>query len=59
MESVVAPPGRDTYQNPYMAAVFSVPMRRATSHQGTTVKELEDLMNLSSELTHTHLWAEC
>ena len=45
-ESVTASPGRDAYQNPHMAVVFLVPMRRAISHQGMTVEELEDLMDL-------------
>ena len=45
-ESVTASPGRDAYWNPHMVAVFSVPMRRAISHQGMIVEELEDLMDL-------------
>ena len=46
MELVAASPGRDAYQNPHMAAVFPVPMRRAISHQGMTVEELDNLMDL-------------
>ena len=45
-ESVTAAPGRDAYQNPCMVAVFSGPRRRAISHQGVTVEELEDIMDL-------------
>ena len=41
-ESVTASPGRDAFQNPCMAAVFSGPTRRAISIQGATVKELEE-----------------
>ena len=46
IESGAAPPGGHTYQNPCMVAVFSVPAR-AISHQGSTVEELEDLMDLT------------
>ena len=41
-ESATAPPGRDAFQNPHMAAVLLGPTRRAISGQGTTVKELEE-----------------
>ena len=41
-ELVTATPGRDTFWNPWMAAVFSGPARRAISSWGATVKELED-----------------
>ena len=45
-ELVTASPGRDAFQNPHMVAVFSGPTRRAISGQGTTVEELEDIMDL-------------
>ena len=45
-ESVTASPGRDAYQNPHMMAVFLGPTRRAISHQGMTVEELEHIMDL-------------
>ena len=45
-ESVTASPGRDAFQSPHMVAVFSGPTRRVISSQGTTVKELEDIMDL-------------
>ena len=45
-ELVTASPGQDDYWNPCRADVFSVPMRRAISHQGTTVEQLEDFMDL-------------
>ena len=47
IELEAAPPGKDTYQNQCIVAVFLVPVRRAISHQGTTVEELEDLMDLT------------
>ena len=45
-ELVTASPGRDALQNPHMVAVFLGPTRRAISSQGTTVEELEDIMDL-------------
>ena len=43
---VTASSGRDAFQNPRMVAVFLGPTRRVISSQGTTVEELEDIMDL-------------
>ena len=45
-ELVTASSGRDAYWNPCMVAIFLGPTRRAISHQGMTVEELEDIMDL-------------
>ena len=39
-ESSTALPGRDSFQNPHMAAILSGSTRRAVSYQGANVKQL-------------------